>query len=421
MFNKLRNKLLIINLIIISIILLISFTIIYIVTYNNVMNEYKKEIDRIQPLSTNSFRGFKDHFDFELLDEYYTNKSNTFTLLLNDSMEIDKISSLLDFSEDNYNSILNLILKKEANSGDIVYEDQTWYYKITSLDNTNIEPDEFYNDYGYRISLIDITSEKDMLNTLLMSLILIFIFMLIAIYFISLYFANKSIKPLNKLWNKQKQFVADATHELKTPLTIINANTDLLLMNENEKIKSQKKWLEYIKMETNGMNKLINDLLNSAKAEEENILFNNINVSDLIEEIILSFETILYEKNIKFRSNVEKNIIILTNSEKLKQVIVILLDNAIKYIDDNGKIEISLKKIKRNIIFEISNTGKGISKEDLPHIFERFYKSDKARTNNNSNSFGLGLYIAKNIICKLNGSLSCESSENKKTKFIIKI
>ncbi len=368
--------------------------------------------------SLSSFRIPTENLNKDVVDEFLAGRTDSFNLLLNENKSIERIGSYLDYEDDQYEKILDLVLEDNNDIGEITFGDNVWMYKITSIDE--YKTDNTLNEYEYRIAFVEITNDKQMLNTLLLSLVSIFVFMIVIIYIISLYFANKAIKPLNVLWNKQKQFVADASHELKTPLTIISANTDLLLLNKEEKIKNQMKWLEYIKSETKGMNKLINELLNSAKAEEDKYNFESINISELINEIVLSFETIVFEKNIKFNINVDDNLILNTDPNKFRQVAIILLDNAIKYVDEKGKINIKLYKDKKNIILDITNTGIGIDKEDLPHIFERFYKSDKARTNNNSNSFGLGLYIAKTITTKLNGNIKCISEKNKNTSFIIK-
>ncbi len=417
MFKKLRNKLLLINLLTISLVMCVAFTVIYVITYNNI---YTENLEEIKKVPFNSLTAFKDPIvsegNEELNEEerYYFERNASFNLVINtESNLIDKILSYLDYEEEVYDEILSETLNSDSKKGEVTYQDKVWLYEV--YNSHSLESSDYY-----RITFLDITEDKEMLNSLLITLVLILLFLTIIIFSISLYFANKSIKPLEAMWKKQKQFVADATHELKTPLTIINANTDLVLLNNKEKVESQKKWLEYIKYETKGMNKLINDLLNSAKVEEEKFEIKKVNVTNLTEDLLLSFETLIYEKNIKLVKNINKNIYSNTSDEKLRQVMVILLDNAIKYTNEKGEIKVSLKEERKKIIFEIENTGTGITEEDLPHIFERFYKSDKARTNNNSNSYGLGLYIAKTIIGKLKGDISAESL-NGRTKFKIKI
>ncbi len=402
--------------IIISVIILIAFAIVYIYNYSNIYTNNIKELERIPTTFRNPHDNviFNENIDLEELEKYFQDKKISFDIILNNDYEIDTTSFYNDYTDEEYIELLDNIVMENDYIDEVNFNDTIWLYKFTKVASLN-ETD----DYGYKVSFVDITEDNLFLNTLLISLILMYVILLILIYFISLYFANKSIKPLERLWFKQKQFVADATHELKTPLTIISANTDLLLINEDKTIKSQKKWLEYIKLETNGMSKLINELLCSAKVEEENYDIKLNNISSVIKDLLLSFETVMFEKNIKLKSSIDKDIFLNTDVEKLRQVVVILLDNAIKYTEENGKIIIKVTKNKKDIMIKISNTGKGITNNDLPNIFDRFYKADKSRSNNNTNSYGLGLYIAKTIVTKLKGDIKCKSEENKMTTFII--
>ncbi|MDQ0174220.1 sensor histidine kinase [Bacillus chungangensis] len=207
---------------------------------------------------------------------------------------------------------------------------------------------------------------------------------------------------------------------MKTPLSIINANYDALLVNQEETIQSQKKWLNYIKIGTDRMKKLINDLLISAKIEEVNLEICKMpfNLSNTINEQILSIEAAAIEKGITLIKSIEPDIIVNSDSESIKQVVTILFDNAIKYKNENGQIDISLTKSKHQIIYSIKNTGKGIAKKDLPKIFDRFYRTDPSRTQD-SGGFGLGLSIAKTMIDRLGGRIYVTSIENESTTFTI--
>ncbi len=311
-----------------------------------------------------------------------------------------------------YYELLNNIDLEVENYQETNFNNSEWLYKITRLGERENEKGNYY-----KVSLLDITSSNDALESLSIMLVITFAGILVVIYFISLYFAKKAVKPLELSFSKQKQFIMDATHELKTPLTIINANIEAINLNKHELVKDQTRWLSYIKTETTSMNKLITELLNSARFEEEKINLELINISNVIKDYILTLEATIYEKNINLNLDIKENIEVISNEEKILQVLKILVDNAIKYNKEDGFINIRLIKEKKHINLIIENSGKKIGEDDIKYIFDRFYKIDKSRTDN---SFGLGLYIAKSIVTKLNGNISVTSSEEK-TTFIIKI
>lgn len=168
------------------------------------------------------------------------------------------------------------------------------------------------------------------------------------------------------------------------------------------------------------MSGLVNQLLNLAKMEneEEKIVNHKINLSELVEKTILSMEALGFEKQIEIKKEIQEKLILTQNEERIKQILQIVLDNAFKYTNQKGIIKVNLKKEGKQIKLKIENTGIGIKKEDLPHIFDRFYQADKARSNF-VHSYGLGLSIAKIAAEKIGGKIIAESIPNEITVFTL--
>ena len=274
-----------------------------------------------------------------------------------------------------------------------------------------------------KIAFLDITNQKELLLKLLQTFIFVGVVMLCLLLIISIYLTNKSIAPIKDTFEKQKQFIADASHELKTPLAIIKTNSSLLLENENDTIKNQRKWIDYINSQTDRMSILINEMLSLAKLDVEknnNFVLTPINISKPIENIVLSFEAILFENNIELYSNISKNIIINGEIESIKKLFSILMDNAIKHTNKKGKISVNLYLDNNKVKLKVKNTGAGIPKEYLEKIFERFYRIDDSRARE-TGGYGLGLSIAKSIVEQHHGKIYAESTLNESTTFTVEL
>lgn len=243
-------------------------------------------------------------------------------------------------------------------------------------------------------------------------------FSLLIFYFLSRFLANLSIKPIEAAWKSQRQFVADASHDLKTPLTVILANTGILRAHREEDVESQIKWVESTEEEAQRMRALVDKMLELAKSEDmkEKLILGELDISELTERVCLQFEPVAFEKGVEIESNITEGIKMQTNEDAFVRLIHILVDNAIKYGESGKKAKITLSQTKQTVRLSVKNDGNIISDEDLPHIFERFYRADKARS---VGGHGLGLSIAKNLTESLGGKITAESSVQNGTVFTV--
>lgn len=336
------------------------------------------------------------------------------------TLEIDQNGTLVKQAQSFNTEVDNIILKNAAdtilnskdNSGIISICNSNYSYLKSTNSNTKIT----------KIALIDRSNYQVLIYQLLKSFLLVGVLSLIILFIISIYFTNKSIKPIKEAFDKQKQFIADASHELKTPITIIKTNTSLVLSNPNDTIKHQAKWINYINSQTDRMSKLIDEMLSLAKldAQENNIILVPINISKVIESMILMFDAIIYENNINLETTISRDVFVNGDKENLKKLFSILMDNAIKHTNKNGTLSIKLITDKNKVKIIVKNTGKGIAKENLEKIFDRYYRSDDSRLRE-TGGYGLGLAIAKSIVSKHKGKIYAQSTLNKDTSFIVEL
>lgn len=402
--NKLKNKVfavicLILTIFLVSILIIFNFQ-----NYHKNVNNIKSNLMRMdvskeneqtkQPTNNSEAPEQIDRPDDENPQIFMD--STIYTVLLDENQNVkDVINHTTDnISDEEIKEIAENIIKNRNNEN----------LKIGNLYFTNYSYE--FNMKNTSLVIIDNTKTKTELIEMLKISVLIFAILEMIIVISSNQITNWIIKPVEESFNKQKQFIQDASHELKTPLAVIIASSEALENNPNER-----KWLDNIKEEADGMNNLVSDLLEMAKSENKvQEQYKDENLSKLVEKSVLTFESLIYEKNIKLTYNIEKNITLKCDHKGLKQVVGILMDNAIKHSEENGEIIVNLKKDKKNIVIEVSNKGKEIPKEQREKIFERFYRVDESR-NRSENRYGLGLAIAKNIVNNNNGKIfvNCEN------------
>ncbi len=257
---------------------------------------------------------------------------------------------------------------------------------------------------GTFVAFIDSSVTDDSLTTLLKYELIVGGAALVLIFFLSLFLSSRIIKPLEENDKRQKQFVSDAGHELKTPISVISANTEILSrQGDNE-------WLSNIKYETERMGSLVGDLLRLSRAENSERLTGEVDLSRLVEGEELPFETVAFERGITIDADIKDGVTVEGDEGQLKQLTAILLDNAIRH-GTGDRIALSLGSDHRSAVLSVTNDGEEIPKEVRDRLFERFYRRDEAR--GDDDSFGLGLAIAKAIAEAHRGSIGVGCCDGK--------
>ena len=277
------------------------------------------------------------------------------------------------------------------------------------------------DDYIYLVRILKsgntvyifVNNKEALQNSKQFFIVSIFIFLLSVIVFtiISYYLSRWMIKPSEKAIKNQKIFVANISHDLKTPITIIRANADLI---ENE-VKN-KKSIKYIKQETEKLNHLVNEMLTLTRIDntisKEN--FKSFNFGDSLFDVVLPFESIAYEKGIRFNINIDEVTDYFGDESNIQKLAEILIDNAMSYTAKGGIVDVDAYENSKAVTLSVTNTGEPISDEKKVEIFDRFYRESKSREST-GNHYGLGLSIASTIVKKHNGKISIESKNGKNT------
>jgi signal transduction histidine kinase len=331
-------------------------------------------------------------------NDYY-NSSKYYLVLLGSDQSVLRLynDNSSGYSDQELSELAIALMEKEDKKG--TYHDFTYFVRT--------------KNNGIYVAFSNDVFQNTYLDTLFNNILIIGSIGLVLLLLVSIWLSKWLIIPLEAAFEKQKQFISDASHEIKTPLAIISSNADAL-----EREVGKNKWLDYIQNETQWMNKLINNLLQLSTIDSYvDYSQQKFNYSDIVKSIVLPFESITFEKNIKLEDLIDESIYIAGDSIQLGQLISILLDNAINYTESGGTITVKLKKQYDKRILSVANTGKEIPSYEQKLIFERFYRADKARTRGNGN-YGLGLAIANAIVHRHNGKISV-TCKNQITTFTV--
>lgn len=261
---------------------------------------------------------------------------------------------------------------------------------------------------GLMISFIDYSIWEQQQYQMMIYSIFIGLGGMIILFFVAFFLTGWLIKPINTAFDKQKQFISDAGHELKTPLTVVKSSLDML---ENE--HGENKYFKYIREENNRMTALIYELLSLSNLEKTNekIHFEKIDLSRILEGTCLPFECVAFENALNLELQIQDGIYILGNEKQVRQMIEVLVDNAIKHTYANGSVIVRLDKDKGKAVLQVKNEGDHIPETERSKIFDRFYRVDKAR-NRKEGRYGLGLAIASSIVKAHKSRISVECKGN---------
>jgi signal transduction histidine kinase len=486
MFKKIRKRIMLQNMMMVSLVVLVVFATIFITSYSRVQNENQTKLMYDSPMLTHmtTFSLYDDYseqnefgvrrYASEIWEELGNENSSSswevnvqreeqagilttsprrispmagmsFSVLVDENTNVLEIDSIIDFSQEAFQQVTQIVMNDPRNVSTVTFEGRRWQFMVSPVDVTQrtfvyTSPESIMNivsgtgrafivsgdsnvpgDYSY-IRFVDVTESYQMLQTLALTLTGAALVVLAVVFFISRYFSRLAVKPMEEAWDKQRRFITDASHELKTPLSVINANCGVLYANKDEQVEGQIKWVDSISRATDRMSGLVSSLLSLASMEDAELTMHSstFDFSEDMTAALSEIEIIANEKDIKIKKEIEPDIAIESDREQVQKVLFTLLDNAVKYTPESGEITVTLTKEKRHIVCTVRNSGDGIPPEDLPNVFDRFYRGDPARSSDNS-GYGLGLAIAKAIADRLKITITAGSKEGEYTEFILTI
>lgn len=282
-----------------------------------------------------------------------------------------------NYTEDDAQTMLDYVLEKGKTDG--------WYGSLQY----------FRKDYdrGTLVVFSDRSAEQLLLHKVLLVSILVFLLMEGVVFLLTMILTKRAMRPMQETFERQRQFISDAGHELKTPLTIISANVDIL----HDEI-GENKWLSYIQSQAERMRVLVGEMMNLTKLEmgDKEKDFVDFSLSEAVSGAALPFEGQAFEQEKQLELEIQEDISYHGNPDQIKQLVGIFMDNALKYSKEHGEIRVTLQQVQNKKTLKVYNTGKGIPESEKEKIFQRFYRSDASRARA-TGGYGLGLSIAQSI------------------------
>lgn len=342
----------------------------------------------------------EDRFD-RIYTEESRNEVRYFSVVVGDSMKYH-MESISTIETGDADKLVKMAKEKSEDSGDLYYNDVCYMYQRT----TDSSGDKLY-------VFIDVTSKMTQVRTNIKLSSFVGLICMILLFTIFFALSKKAISPMLRNIEQQKQFITNAGHELKTPVAIISANTEVL-----EMIHGKNEWTESIMNQSKRLSQLVNDLIALARMQEgSELVLEKVNASSLASNVVASFKTMVEQEEKEFSSELEENLFVMADQKNLPELYNILLDNANKYCDEKGKVSFSLKQAGKYVKIMVSNSyqdGEGV---DYSRFFDRFYREDQSH-NSKKRGFGIGLSMASEIVKMYKGKITV-SYQNGMISFLV--
>ena len=331
----------------------------------------------------------------DILTVFYSRENDSYTLLSNSEV----------FSQEELPSLLHTIVSQEKDFG-ILYSQDAIYYRSGKA--------------PYKIAIASTDYIVHSVVNLVLVLLAVWVGAMLLFLLISIKLSAVAARPMEEAMQREKQFVADASHDLKTPLSVILANNSILMENPENKVGDLRRWLDSTQEAAKRMQKLIAEMLTLADVERQDVplVREEVDLANIAMKADLELESVAFEKNVTLEDDLPDRCMVTGNADYLLRIVMSLLENALKYEPSGGRVSIHLTQSKKKTVLSVCNQGSRIADEDLPHVFDRFYRSDKSRTNS-AGSFGLGLAITKEMVERLGGTISVTSSQEEGTVFSV--
>ncbi len=429
MLKGYRRRFVLLNMLLVGLVLIGTFIMIGTAVYTNSYNELKNTMtlvlkpwnfseEKQPPRSNNTDIGKNNKksppdkpenepqntHEPKVQSKRYKDDNITTIMYNSKNNEISVLSENLSFDGD-VSEIIPQIAKQK-NSFGTLYE----YHIIYYMEKTENE---------YKIAVADISYIGYRMVRITLILLLAYILAMALVFFISIQLSKLAAKPMENAIEMERKFVADISHDLKTPITVILANNSIIKSNPLSAVSENQQWLDSTDNAANEMMKLIHEMLtlSSLESVEKTVERQAVNLSSVTEKCVLQMESVAYERGITFEDEINENIMILSTEAYTNRICSSLIENALKYEPDGGNIKIRVYTSRKKAVFSVQNLGSTISKEDLPHIFDRFYRSDKTR--NLSDGHGLGLPIVHKMSELVHAYITVDSTQTNGTTFMV--